>query len=855
MNPSVTFPEPYDELRDSTGTLRPHFAAYYEHQQSIGVDTARANWTKAKQLLLENGATYNVYRDAEGSERPFRLSPIPMLLEPTDWQRLTSGIAQRGRLLGALLADLHGPARVLNDGDLPFELIYQNPRFLRPLHGLVPSRGNWLPLYAVDVIRAPNGRFYALEDSTQTPSGMGYALENRIVVAQSQPSLVRHCRIERLAGFFRLLRDRLVESALHDRDAPRIALWTPGPYSATYFEQVYLARYLGVTLVQGEDLAVRGDRVYLRTLGGLQPVDVLLRRVHDDFADPLELRPESTLGVPGMVHALRANGLAVTNPLGTGLVETPAILAYLPRLCRKLLGEELELESVPTYWCGDPEHLPQVLADFDAMVVKPTFVSGRADSKFVHQLSANERASLLAELRAHPERYVAQRFVPASRTPVIAGGRQTSRALVLRCYAQSSKHSDYQVLPGGLGLVAATDTDLAVSLTHGARSKDVWVLSGEALLEDPAAQLAPAPISISRSGGDLPSRIADNLFWLGRYAERAEAVARLCRVVGNILLDSTSNATASAPETLTQLYRVLLCQTRFSHPTEPSILEGVSAGTTCETDLLEAVTQERVGGSLVGALRSTLRVGRAVRDRLSYDTWRILSSLEEHVGRFEALSNREQLSQLPNALNQVIIALSGLSGLAMESMTRGFAFSFLDMGRRVERAISQVNLLGVTLIEPAVQEGSVLEAVLDVADSGMTYRRRYSGGLQAAPVLDLLLADESNPRSVLFQLKVLQKHVAELPTLNPSLNRPSLHRLLLSATSAIELIDVEELCRLDDSTNLRPRLRELIDRLARTFPTISDSLGETYLHHARIARHLHHSSSLGASKLRWERST
>jgi len=485
------------------------------------------------------------------------------------------------------------------------------------------------------------------------------------------------------------------------------------------------------------------------------------------------------------------------------------------------------------------------------MVLKPTFSAGRADTLFVPRLSASEREELRRRVLASPERYVAQLFVPASRTPVIAEGKLSSRALVLRCFAHANQPNDYLVMPGGLGLVASADADLAVSLSHGARSKDVWVQSNEQPPDEPTVMSLAAPIVITRGGGDLPSRTADNLYWLGRYAERAEVVSRLGRVLGANLLERNLEPETQLPLPLRRLHEALLCQTRFVGPEALGLanLQNVAMG---ERDLLEAVTSAEAGGSVVSALRSTLRAGRSVRDRLSYDTWRILASLEGLAAQLQTRSQREQLSSVVDELNRVVIALTGFSGVAMESMTRGFAFSFLDMGRRIERAIAQVTLLRAAFTQPAPEEGALVEAVLEVADSVMTYRRRYPAGLQVAPAVDLLLADDSNPRSVLFQLRTLQQHMLGLPTTAAGGARSQQHRLLLSATSQIELSEAIGLCTASGEPAVREGLRGLLERLGALLPSLSDSLSETYLYHAKVARHLRHGGADAALLNPWE---
>lgn len=829
--------QPFDEMRDSTGEVRPHWRHYFEFLDALGPAEAKARWTKAKRLLQENGVSYNVYGDSSSTERPWRLSPIPLVLSAEDWQSITRGIDQRARLLSSLLADLYGPQNCLMSGALPPELVFGNPHFLRPMHGFGPQHIPRLTLYALDLIRAPQGQFMALEDVVQSPSGMGYALENRVVVAQVLPDLLRQCNVERLVPFFRQLFERMQGAAPHNRDAPRIALLTPGPYSSTYFEQAYLAKYLGISLVQGEDLTVRNDRVYMKTLGGLQAIDVLLRRVFDSYCDPLELRADSALGVPGLVQALRSGNVRSINPLGSGVLESPAFLSYLPRLCREFLNEDLVLESVPTYYCGDPRQLERALAELDQMVIKPTYSEMRAEPIFVSRLEPSERESLRQKIIATPQDFVAQRFVPASRTPIIYEGKIDARSCILRCFAHCGKPNDYQVMPGGLALVATTADDLAVSIHRGARSKDVWVISDESVLGELVVPPANPPIELSRGGGDLPSRVADNLYWLGRYAERAEAVSRLARVIGLKSLDSADAREYARSLELGRIMNALRAQTRFMYAADQSPDSSLQRAAT-EAELTEAIADEKCAGSLVAALRSTLRVSRVVRDRLSHDTLRILTSLEESSAHCSALAAHDRLPQLVNELNQIVIALAAFSGMVMESMTRGFAWRFLDMGRRLERAMALVTLLRATLTVPSERDAQVIELVLDVADSGMTYRRRYSAGLQVAPAVDLLLADEANPRSVIYQLHTLGQHVAALPSLSSIGTKTTQQRLLLATTTKVELTDIIELCRTSGTDPRRDRLVELLDHLGHSLPALSDSLTETYLYHANVARHL-----------------
>jgi uncharacterized circularly permuted ATP-grasp superfamily protein/uncharacterized alpha-E superfamily protein len=826
----------FDELKAHDGAVRPHWRKFLEHIDALGPDELDRRWEKAKHLLHENGVSYNVYGDPHGVERPWNLSPIPVLLSGREWESVEAGISQRARLLDALLHDLYGPQRALGDGILPPELVFENPSFLRAVHGMNLPRGSWLPLYAADLVRCADGRFMVLEDRTQAPSGAGYALENRIVIASALPEAFRDCQVERLAPFFRALRTTLQTIAPHNRDNPRIVLLTPGPDNATYFEQAYLAQYLGYTLVNGGDLTVREDRVFLKTLGGLSPIDVILRRVNDDYCDPLELRPESSLGVPGLVQAARSGNVAIASPLGTGLLQSPAMLAYMHRLSRALLGEELLLDSVHTLWCGDPEALREGLSLLDDAVVKQTFPNGFVRPVFTAQLDPAARAELRQRIEAQPRRYVIQQHVRVSTTPLLKERALEPRALVTRCFAVSGR-DDYIVMPGGLSRVASARPGTEMSMQLGAGSKDTWVLSDGPVTSFSLLPPVNRAVSLSRGGSDLPSRAADDLYWLGRYAERAEGVARLARVLSTRLSEVASASDLENSSEFGPLMRALHAQTSLSY-TGP-LLECVGADLKSLTEqLVESVFDEEGAGTLRAALRSTLRTGRLVRDRISTDTWRVLAALDDEVQARAADLETNPLETLHDLLNRVVVRLAAFSGLVMESMTRGQAWRFLDMGRRVERAMTLLMLLRGSLTVPCTREGPLLESVLDIADSVMTYRRRYLATLQVAPVVDLLLTDETNPRSVIYQMEALHQHICTLPNALDGMRTPQ-QRTALSVLTELKLADIDRLCGADEQGE-RARLAALLIDLGGRIPALSDSLSDRYLNHATLSRHLTH---------------
>ena len=745
--PSVTS---YDESFASQNNPRPHWSRVLRSFSKLEPSEIQQRSDDARRLLREHGVTYHVYRDARGTERPWELDLVPLLVAPAEWRHIEAGLIQRAHLLNRVLADIYGPQKLLHNGLLPAPVVHANPGFLRPCHGLEPAHDQHLTLLGVDLARSPDGQWMVLADRAQAPSGAGYALENRIVLSRLFPDEFRDCQVQRLACFFQELRSTLRALAPSGRDNPNVVLLTPGPYNETYFEHAFLARYLGITLAEAGDLAVREGGLYLKTLDGLQPVDVILRRVDANFCDPLELRSDSILGVPGLVHALRSKRLTIANTLGSGIVETPAILPFLPALCRHLLGEELRLPSVDTWWCGAADHRQLVQDRLDKLVIKRTLGHPTSEPVFGGELTQDQRATLLEQLAAAPERFVAQDQVPLSTAPVWVDGRFEPRPLVLRTYLVAHQGS-YLVMPGGLTRVSRAENDPVVSMQSGGWSKDTWVLA-----DGPVSQLSLLPpstqsIRIERAAAEVPSRVADNLFWLGRYAERFESLLRILRGILTRLLGEAS--LEAGPELLAAL-RLL----DWNGTAPKKTYEHVKV-LDIEKEILSLVYKEGKPAGLRDLAMRVRHLTLAVRDRFSVDTWRILNQMDLH--------SRSRPGRLPGSdalalLNTLIGDLAAFSGMEMENMTRGLSWRFLDIGRRSERAVSLLAAVRATLL--ACKSGhTALEPLLEVADSSMTCRRRYLGQIHLASVLDLLLLDETNPRALAYQCEQLVDHVAKLP--------------------------------------------------------------------------------------------
>ena len=810
----------HDELVTPGGQLRPHYDTFVRSVEALGRHELASRWENAKRAIRDNGVTYNVYGDPEGVDRPWTLDMIPLVLPSSEWKQLEAALIQRASVLNLLLSDMYGPQRLLHERLLPPALVFGNPGFLRPCHGIAVPRGIHLHLHAVDLARSPDGEWSVLADRTQAPSGAGYALENRIVLSRSLPEAFRDCQVERLASFFWAQRDTLTALAAAERETPRVVLLTPGPLNETYFEHAYLARYLGFTLVEGGDLTVRDRRVFIKTLDGLQPVDVIFRRLDDSYCDPLELRSDSTLGVAGLVEAARAGTVTIANALGSGAIETSALCRFLPGLCRNLLGEELLLPSVPTRWCGDADDLQFVLEHLDRMVIKRTFPPVGGQPVFGRLLSTLQRSALVAEIRAHPENFVGQDEMPLSTAPVGLGQKLESRPLVLRMYVAAAGDS-YAVMPGGLTRVASHSSVPIVSMQRGGGSKDTWVLADGPV--SPMSLLAPPTIRIQRErrSGDLPSRVADNLFWLGRHAERVEHSVRLLRAVVARMADEDSREVT--PER-TALLRVLASLQLLPLGVGESLhADGL------EQELLSSLFRHSPTSHMRETLEELRRIASNVRDRLSIDTWRILNQLRQD---FRLRHGRVQLDDALLQLNRMITDLAAFSGMEMENMTRGHGWRFLDIGRRLERAANTVMLLRASLTA-GLPHHAMLGPLLEIADSTMTYRRRYFAEPQLIPVLDLLVADATNARSVAFQVVQLADHVNQLPRDQRAPSPAQEQRLVTRISEEIGCADLDTIGQPGADGSFLD-LDALFQKIGDDLRRLSDTIAHYYFSHAEV---------------------
>ncbi len=774
----AALPGHFDELRGAAQTgdapknraqtpeLTPTWGEFFNKLGHDGFLDLNRRTAQLQRQIRDNGVTYNVYADsASGPQRPWALDLFPLIIDAAGWAQIEAGVLQRTALLEAVLADVYGPQQLLARGLLPPALVQGNPGYLRPMCGVAPPGGRHLHVAAFDLSRGPDGNWWVVSQSTQAPSGLGYLLENRISVSRLFPQAFESLRVQRLAAAYRGLVDALKAASGAGRDA-HIALLTPGPYNETYFEHAYLARYLGLTLVEGSDLAVRDNKVYLKTLRGLEPVHGLLKRLDDPFLDPLELRPDSRLGVPGLLQAVRAGNVLVANAPGSGFLESAALLGFLPALCEHLRGEALLLPALPTWWCGERAAMEAALPRLRDSVIKPTYVGSRAHGSFHAVLGRSQSRRQIDEwagrIVRQGEEHTVQSYLPLSQMPTWkadehgSGGHIAPRSALLRVYALSDGEKSWRVLPGGLVRIASADAGVA-SMQRGGSSADCWVMTeGEV---DHSSLLHPPPqFSAGAHGRRLvTSRAAENLFWLGRYTERTDNMIRLVRLA----LESLGGEDQSSQPLLAWLGELVAT----FHLVAPGTPAATSGRRVFERSLIAGIGDAEGTGSVGFNLRATKNAASAVRERLSQEQWKLIVQTESELfQRCAALKQHGDygVANVLQLLESASISLAAITGAQTDRMTRDDGWRLLSIGRHIERLNFLSTALQTGFETGAVHDDGGFEAMVALFDSTITFRALYQQRHDIGALLELLVLDRDNPRSLAWVATTLRGRLARL---------------------------------------------------------------------------------------------
>ncbi|KWD77698.1 circularly permuted type 2 ATP-grasp protein [Burkholderia ubonensis] len=842
----------YDELRGSAAGLQapalaPAWRAFFTHLGSDGVADLDRRADALQRRMRENGLFYQLHeqRAGDGATGPWSLDLLPLIVTSQDWAAIERGVLQRVRLLNAMMADLYGPQTILQRGLLPPALVTGHPGYLRAMRGARVPGDTWLHVVAFDLARGPDGQWRVIAHHTQGAAGLGYLLENRLIVSRLLPRTFRGLRVQRLAASYRALLQSMQALSPAGKNS-RIVLLTPGPHSATYFEHAYLARYLGLTLVEGGDLTARDNRVFLKTLRGLEPVHGILRRVDDAWLDPLELRPDSLLGVPGLLQAVRAGNVLLANAPGSSFLESPGMLGFLPRLAESLLGATLTLPAVHSWWCGEPAACDDALPQLARCIIKPSFppdvqAGGGFEPVIGARLSHAQLAEWRARILANPAHYTVQADLPLSQAPTWPGHREPGdgysndygggarivpKPLLLRVFALADGAARWRVLPGGLSRVGARDALFNAPMPRGGSTVDTWVMT-EGVVD--ATTLLQTHLSADDLTTAQPraiaSRAAENLFWLGRYTERATNLMRLARAALERLRGEDD---ADSPAHL-ELIDTLCRDTGLIAADAP---RAVDAPRAFQLALAASLTRGADHAAGIASCLFGMRgAAAAIRERLSSEQWRLIDDATELFA--DSTGNAEAEEQLGNEALQLLerlgLLLGAITGAQTDNMTRDDGWRLLSIGRQIDRLDFLCSVLRFAFEEGAVHKQDGFELVLELFDSAITFRSRFQRGFDVAPLLSLVVLDTDNPRSLAWVVQAMRGRLTKV-------ERSEGYALseLADAIPDVPGWSLHELCETGDDGR-HDRLLERLDTTAKAVWGLSNRIGERYFSHVREA--------------------
>ena len=828
----------YDELQGEDGHLRPHWKTFFQSFAGLGKEEILSRNQDVLRFLKENGVTYNIYGDPAGQNRPWNLDLIPFLISREEWQTIESGLKQRAELFNHILRDIYGERKLIRNGLLPMDLVFQHAGFLRQCAGItLPGKRN-LVVYSADLARSSDGKIWILNDRTQAPSGAGYALENRMAMARMLPELFDGFKVRRLSSYFNALRNALVNIAPVQKHDPRIVILTPGPENETYFEHSYLSSYLGFILAQGDDLMVKDNFVFLKTIRGLEKVDVILRRVDDIFCDPLELLENSQLGVPGLLQAVRSGNVSIANPLGSSILENPGFMPFLQGMSKYFLGEELIMPSIASWWCGQEKELSYVLANLETLVIKRIYRDSKGHtSKDGTALSKAELSELRAAIKAHPQLYVGQEKIAISSTPSLINGKIETRKGIFRSFAVANEEG-YTIMTGGLTRTSADAGNFLVSNQLGGISKDTWIISPESGNDfTTRKEIVPSSaVSPVANNGIVTSHIAENLFWVGRYAERVLGNARFQRTVMQFITEGDRRM-ADNDGITEQILLQALTECSYTFPGFTGKNGNVKQQQPVK-ELREILFDPARAGSLHHNFQMFKNAVYAVRDHWSTDTWRVLREMEESFNAADAATSNS--NRMLKVLDSIITSIMAFIGLNRESISRDQGWTLLDAGRKTEQSLLLANMLANTLVvkQDEQVQYNLMEAVLKSHECLVTYRYKYRAHLQLSLVLDLMLLDVNNPRSLIYQLDRLKAYLSQLPKITPENILAEHERLILEAHTFLRLSSKDNLSFPDSNTGIYTALGKFLEKMQSLLFSVQAVVSKNYFKHAQSQKQL-----------------
>lgn len=832
----------YDEMFDEHGNVREHWKQLKINLETLGSDQLGAKRQEIDWRLEDNGVTYNVYNDPNGMSRPWRLDPIPLILPSSEWKIIEAGVQQRAKLINLLFKDIYGEQRILKEDIVPAEVIYGHNGFLREVHGIFGHLEHPMMLVAVDLARGPDGKMWVINDRTQAPSGLGYAVENRLTMNSAMQGLHTNIDVQPLFSFFENFKSMILGLGNTTKNEPLNVLLSPGPHNETYFEHAYLSSFLGLTLVQGQDLLAKGGSLWLKSLKGLRRVDAIIRRVDESYCDPLELRAESRLGVSGLTQVLRRKGVSMANPLGSGVLENLGLHPFMPRLAQFFLNEELILPQIATWWCGQEKEREYVRENISKLILKTIDRQGDEPSTYIGKnLSIQEQESLYTKILEEPYRYVGQEEVQFTTAPTLIDGEIKPRKVILRSFAIAT-HDEYEVMPGALVRVGSSDETLFVTGQNGGSSKDLWILDDSNSMTQSMqgmtqsiSQSSPIKdttvfmntVVTENSLENIPSLRAENLFWLGRYLMRVVMSARMVRLT----LKSLANATRYETCGDTQAQEILCNTLTHLSMTYPGFLGREKTSDPLE-EIWSVMTDTHRIGSLSQVITMLFGASTSTRNLLPLESWRIQERLVREWNTFSRQSQPSQRKMI-SGLDGLLVQLMAYKALIEESLFAEQGLILYDIGARLERSgllIAKARSMLTSVYEP-FSEYEILETLLSSNESLNAYRAHYRSSITLPQVSEFLLLNIHFPKSLISEINQLLKVVPKLPKFKHTLYLNRYEEPLFEAFSMLRLRHSDQLCAVRKDTFVREAMDELLSSVADKLIIASDELSKTYFSH------------------------
>lgn len=814
----------FDEMFDKEGNVKPHWKEIEKALENSGLEKLEQKQTEIDWRLEDNGVTYNVYNDPEGTNRRWNLDPIPFVLSEEEWEEVTKGLQQRAKLLNLIFKDLYTEQRLIKEGIVPAEIIFAHKSFLPEVFNFKNTDYYTMKLYATDISRGPDGKFWVINDRTQSPSGLGYVIENRLTMNASLSDLYSDVDFQKIASFLNGYKDMLVSTAHNKNEDPLIALLTPGPHNETYFEHSYLSSFFNLTLVQGEDLLTKNNQLWLKTLSGLRKVDTIIRRVDSKYCDPLELENSSHLGVAGLVNVLRNNNLAMINPMGIGILENVGLNPFMKNIAKFFLDEDLILPQIATWWCGQEKELDFVISNIDNLIIKKIDKTNRIEVHFGNKLSPKEKEDLIKKIISSPISYVGQEIIDFSTVPSYVNNKIEPRNAVIRAFSYLNE-DNYEVMPSGLVRVSKEKDSLVVSNQRGGTSKDLWIIGTKNLKK---------VITRNNHRNFLDTRLenistkrAENLFWLGRYLNRAIITTRMLRFNLKTYLNINRFEDRNI-STSTEILNNCLTHLTMTYPgflEEEKEIKPIN-------EIISVIQDSNRVGTLSFTLSMLSSINANIKNLLTIDAWRVYDKMLKSwfsYKRRKIISNREHVEEL----NKLLIYLIAYKELIDESISNDQGLILYDIGSKIEVSlllISKMRSLLTTKLDTLL-EYDILDTMLNTYESYNAYRAHYKSTLELENVVEFLLFNSKYHKSLIYIIEELLKSLKELPNSSLSSHLNNFEEPVFKVYSMLKLTNAKRLLKTKEKDFVYLTLDGFLAEISELLSETSEEITKTYFAH------------------------